>query len=68
MALRPVERLLVGYLSFTTLLGLIRISEQPAIGWVILANLLTAILIFLVAYPVRKQPAGCSARSIPSCC
>jgi membrane-associated phospholipid phosphatase len=54
VALRPVERLLVGYLSFTTLLGLIRISEQPAIGWVILANLLTAILIFLVGLPGQK--------------
>ena len=48
MALRPVERLLVGYLCFTTLLGLIRISGQPAIAWVLLANLLTGILVFLL--------------------
>lgn len=51
MALRPVERLLVVYLCFTTLVGLIRLPAQPAIRWVILANLLTGVLIFLLGRP-----------------
>jgi membrane-associated phospholipid phosphatase len=49
MALRPVERLLVVYLGFTTLLGLLRLPAQPAIGWVLLANLLSGNLIFLLS-------------------
>lgn len=58
MALRSVERLLIAYLAFTTLVGLVRISGQPAIGWVILANLLTGILIYLVSRPGLGKTGG----------
>lgn len=51
MALSPVERLLIAYLGLTTILGLRRISGQPAIGWVILANLLTGLVIYLLSRP-----------------
>lgn len=51
MALRPVERLLLAYVLFTSAVGAARLSMQPAIGWVLLANLLTAILILLAARP-----------------
>jgi membrane-associated phospholipid phosphatase len=51
VALRPVERLLLAYVLFTSAVGAARLSMQPAIGWVLLANLLTAILILLAARP-----------------
>jgi membrane-associated phospholipid phosphatase len=43
-----VERLLAAYLGFTTLLGLRRLPAQPAIAWVLLANVLIALLIILL--------------------
>ena len=53
-ALRPVERLLLAYLAFTTLLGLRRWSAQPAIGWVLLSNLLGVLLVWL---NLRARPS-----------
>jgi membrane-associated phospholipid phosphatase len=49
--LRPVEWLLLGYLCFSSILGLTRIASQPAIGWVFLANLLGGWLVFLLTRP-----------------
>jgi membrane-associated phospholipid phosphatase len=63
MALRPVERLLLGYLLFTAALGLLREPSQPAIKWVLLANLLTAILVFLAARP-GLGPIGRTLREL----
>lgn len=53
MALKPVERLLLAYLAFTTVLALFRIHGAPPVGWVVLANLLTGLLVVLVALASR---------------
>lgn len=51
MDLRPVERLLLAYVVFTTAVGLVRLPHQPAIVWVIGANILVGILMFLATRP-----------------
>lgn len=50
-SLRPADWLVLGYLCFTTILGLARISSQPANAWVLLANVLGVWLVFLFARP-----------------
>ena len=59
--LRPVEWLLLAYLCFTTVLGLGRLSAQPAIRWVLLSNLLTLGLIILVSR-AKLSATGCVLR------
>lgn len=49
--LRPVERLLLGYLGITTAVALARWPGFPPAGWVAAANVLYAALILLAARP-----------------
>jgi membrane-associated phospholipid phosphatase len=43
--------MLLGYTAFTTVLGLLRLTEQPVIGWVLASNLLTVLLVLLASHP-----------------
>lgn len=63
MDLRPVERLLLVYLAFTSLLGLHRLSGQPAIVWVIVANLLSIALVVLLTSR-QYGPVGSAIREV----
>ena len=53
--LRTSEWMLLAYLLFTSLIALIRLPTQPAIRWVLLANALSAVLVWLFAWaPLRR--------------
>lgn len=56
MTLRPVDRVLLCYVGVTSLVALSRISEAPASPWVLAANLLIVLLIF-VARSGRESSA-----------
>jgi membrane-associated phospholipid phosphatase len=49
--LRPVERWLLGYVGFTSLVAVVRLGGHPAAGWVLGANLLILLLITLAGRP-----------------
>lgn len=51
MTLRPVDRVVLGYVALASVVGLARLRENPAIGWVLLANALIAVLVWLVNRP-----------------
>jgi len=62
---RAVEWFLVAYLGFTTVVGLIRLRSEPAIAWVLVANLLVAVLVLVfLAASNRMGPAGLSLREL----
>ena len=48
--LRTSEWMLLVYLFFTSLIALIRLPTQPAIRWVLIANVLSAVLVWLFAW------------------
>lgn len=48
---KPVDRWILGYLLFTSVIAMARLSAAPAAGWVLLANALVAVLVFLVGRP-----------------
>lgn len=48
-AIGPTGWMLLAYLALTSVLALVRLPAQPAAGWVLVANLLTAGLIWLLA-------------------
>ena len=50
LRLRTVDRLLLGYLAFVSVVALIR-PEATSRGWLLLSNGLTAVLILLLALP-----------------
>ncbi len=52
-AVRPVERLLLGYVLVTGIIALARLPAQPALAWVLAANLL---IVLLVALARRADP------------
>jgi membrane-associated phospholipid phosphatase len=58
--LRPVEWMLVGYAGFVGGLGAARLATQPAIAWVLGANLLILGLVLLMAH----EPMGRTGRSL----
>jgi hypothetical protein len=60
--LRPVDRLLLGYLVFVSVVAVAR-PEATARGWVLLANALTAGLIVLLARP-DTGPFGRAVREV----
>lgn len=49
--LRPVDRLLLGYLATVTVVALYRIPLRPQAGWAVAAYLLIAVLISLLRQP-----------------
>jgi membrane-associated phospholipid phosphatase len=49
--IRPAERLLLGYLGITVVVGAMRLPQQPAIAWVLVAHGLCALLVLLAARP-----------------
>lgn len=61
--IRSAEWMLLAYLGTTTLIGAARLPDQPAISWVLGANLLYAGLILLVAYAPLGQ-AGRLLRAV----
>lgn len=62
-ALRPAERLVLGYVVVTTLLAVLRWPGQPAIAWVLGAHFLILVLLLLVrrAHP---GPLGQGLRTL----
>ncbi len=56
--LRPVERLLLGYVAVTSALAATRLARFPQCGWLILANGLIAALVWLVS---RRSPGRAAA-------
>jgi len=48
---RPVERWLLAYVGFTTIVGVVRLPTQPAVAWVLGANVLILALIALASRP-----------------
>ncbi len=60
---RPAEWLLLGYLGITCVIGGLRLPQQPAIAWVILAHSLCALLVFLAARP-DLGPLGRTLREL----
>ncbi len=59
--LRPVERLLLGYLAFASSIGVTRLTAQPQIGWVLAAHALVVLLILLARRP-EVGPVGAFLR------
>ncbi|HEX7024442.1 MAG TPA: phosphatase PAP2 family protein [Gemmatimonadales bacterium] len=48
MTLRPVDRVLLGYITVTSAVAIARLASAPGAGWVLVANLLIALLIALI--------------------
>jgi hypothetical protein len=51
LRLRPVDLALLAYLAAISVVALVRLDRFPACRWVLLANALTALLIWLLARP-----------------
>lgn len=49
--MRPVERWLLLYLAFASVVALVRLGRYPACAWVLAINLLVAVLIRLLSRP-----------------
>jgi len=60
LAIGTTEWLLLGYLALTSLLALLRLPAQTSVLWVLLANLLTVWLIWLLA----RRPLDSAGRII----
>jgi membrane-associated phospholipid phosphatase len=54
------EVMLLGYLAITTVIALVRWPSQPAIGWILLSNILILLLIWLF----RRAPLGPTGRAL----
>ncbi len=48
---RPVDRMLLGYLAVVSVIALVRLEVRPRAGWVLAANALTAVLVYLLRDP-----------------
>lgn len=48
---KPVDRWMLGYLFFTSIIAIARLGAAPAAGWVLLANGLVVFLIVLIGRP-----------------
>jgi len=51
VTLRPVDRVILAYVAVASAVAIARISGNPAIGWVLLANALVVGLVWLVNRP-----------------
>ena len=51
MTLRPVDRVILGYVAVASVVAFTRLSGNPTIGWVFLANALVVALVWLVNRP-----------------
>lgn len=51
MTIRPVDRVLLGYLAIVSVVAVLRLSGNPEIAWVLLAHALIVLLIVLVNRP-----------------
>ena len=51
MTIRPVDRVLLAYVAIVSVVALTRLSGNPAIAWVLLANALVVVLVWLVNRP-----------------
>ncbi len=61
--LRPVDRLVLGYTAFSTVVALARLPGYPAVGGVLVANVLIVLLVAL-ARRADPGPAGRLARTL----
>ena len=61
--LRPVDRLVLGYTAFCTVVALARLPGYPAVGGVLVANVLIVLLVAL-ARRADPGPAGRLARTL----
>jgi membrane-associated phospholipid phosphatase len=62
-ALRPVDLLLLGYLSIVSVVALVRAPDQPGCWWLLLAHALFLVLLFLFTRP-GLGPVGRALREI----
>ncbi len=63
MTLRPVDRVVLGYVALASAVAVARLPGNPAIGWVLLANGLIAALVWLINRP-DLGPAGAALADI----
>ena len=61
--LRPVERLLLGYLGVVTVVALARAGANPGCWWLVLSHALAGLLIWLITRP-GLGPVGRTIREI----
>ena len=64
MRLRPVDRVLLGYVAVTSVVAAVRLSSTPAAGWVLLAN---ALVVLLIALASRAGEASWIGDLYPVC-
>lgn len=50
------ERMMLAYLLLTTIVGVMRLPSQPAIGWVLFANLLMLLVVVGAAFAPANPP------------
>jgi len=62
--LRPVDRILLGYVAVTSVVAGVRLSSTPAAGWVLLAN---ALVVLLIALASRAGEASWIGDLYPVC-
>jgi hypothetical protein len=51
VTLRPVDRVILGYVAIASVVAFTRLAGNPSIGWVFLANALVVVLVWLVNRP-----------------
>jgi membrane-associated phospholipid phosphatase len=51
VTIRPVDRVLLGYATIVSIVAVLRLSGNPEIAWVLLANTLIVVLVVLVNRP-----------------
>ena len=61
--LRPVDRLLAGYLAVVSVVALVRAPGQPGCWWLLAAHALFGVLLYLVTRP-GLGPVGRTIREI----
>lgn len=49
--LRAVDRLLLAYLAFTSVIALVRLADRPSVAWVLAVNVGVVTLVLLLARP-----------------
>jgi len=51
VTLRPVDRVILAYIAVVSVVALARLAGNPAVGWVLLADALIVVLVWLVNRP-----------------
>ena len=64
MRVRPVDRVLIGYVAVTSAVAVARLSSTPAAAWILFAN---ALVVLLIALASRAGEASWIADLYPVC-